>query len=198
MTRGRLSKIQLLPEECEPVVAWAAAQLQDSDRTQVDIYAEFVDKLRAVEADHRGELVVDIPSFQAFNRYSIRLAAISQRMTQMREIASTLAEKFDTRASDDLTVITAEAIKSLILELLTASGRAGIEPKGVAELARALQAANQAQSVSTDRRKKIEASLAAKAEAAIEEVTKATGGAVSGDIIARFRRELGIDKEGGR
>ena len=46
--RGRLSKIDLMPEECDEIIAWAARELADRSRTQVDIYGEFVSKLEAL------------------------------------------------------------------------------------------------------------------------------------------------------
>lgn len=173
--RSRLSGIELLPDECGPVVAWAAEQLQDRDRTQTDIYAEFYGKLEALKKEHRGELEFNIPSFSAFNRYSIRLATMSHRMNQTREIASTIAAKFDAQASDDLTLIAAEAIKTLVFELLTSAGEAGIDPKGAMSLANALRAAAQAQGVSTARRLKVEKDFEAKAVEAVQAVAKMKG-----------------------
>ena len=68
--RGRLTGIELLPAACNGVIAWAANELRDRDRTQTDIYSEFVLKLEALQAEHRGEIEFTIPSFSAFNRYS--------------------------------------------------------------------------------------------------------------------------------
>lgn len=157
--RSRLSGIELLPEECAPIVAWAAGELQNRDRTQTDIYEEFHGKLEALSKEYRGELEFTIPSFSAFNRYSLKLATLSSRLNQTREIAATIAEKFDAQASDDLTVIAAEAIKTLIFEVLTNSGEGGIDPKGALALAGALHKASQAQSVSTSRRQKVQSEL---------------------------------------
>jgi flagellar hook-basal body complex protein FliE len=191
MGRSRLSNIELLPEECAEVVAWAAAELQNRDRTQTDIYSEFVAKLEAVQREHRGEIEFTIPSFTAFNRYSVKLTVMTQRINQTREIASTLAGKFDAGASDDLTLIAAEAIKTLIFELLTSGGEAGIDPKGAMALANALRSATQAQGISSARRLKVEQELAAKASQAIQAVAKAKGlsGEATQEIMDQF---LGI------
>lgn len=171
MGRGRLNHIELLPEECGPVVSWAADALQDRDRTQTDIYAEFVSRLEALDREYRGELQIKIPSFSAFNRYSIKLATMTRRLDETREIATAIAGKFDAQASDDLTLIAAEAIKTLIFELLTSKGESGIDPKGAMSLANALRSAAQAQTVSSDRRKKVEAEFKAKAEQVIDAVS---------------------------
>ncbi|MGN7715238.1 DUF3486 family protein [Agrobacterium tumefaciens] len=173
--RGRLSGIELLPEACADAVAWAASELQNRERTQTDIYEEFVGKLEMLHREHRGELEFSIPSFSAFNRYSIRLATLTQRLNQTREIASTLASKFDAAASDDLTLIASEAIKTLVFELVTNGGEAGFDPKGAKALADALFSASRAQGVSTNRRQKVEAEFAAKATEAVKSVAKARG-----------------------
>lgn len=173
--RGRLSNIELLPEPCAPVVAWAAEALQDRDRTQTDIYKEFVEKLEAIAREWRGELDFKIPSFTAFNRYSVNLALMSQRINDTREIATAIAGKFDAKASDDLTLIAAEAIKTLIFELLTSKGEAGIDPKGAMSLANALRAATQAQGVSMATRQKAEAEFEAKAKEAVATIGRAKG-----------------------
>lgn len=193
MGRSRLSGIELLPEECAEIVAWAARELQDRDRTQTDIYSEFVGKMEALQREFRGELDFRIPSFSAFNRYSIKLATLSSRLNQTREIAATIAEKFDARASDNLTLIAAEAIKTLVFELLTNAGEAGLDPKGAMSLANALRSATQAQGVSLATRQKAEAEFAAKAKEAVRAVAKVRGLTEDGanEILDRI---LGVTK----
>jgi hypothetical protein len=191
--RSRLSGIELLPEECQPIVAWAASELQNRDRTQTKIYEEFHGKLEALQHEHRGELEFPIPSFSAFNRYSIKLATIAGRLNQTREIAATLAEKFDAQASDDLTLIAAETIKTLIFEILTVGGEAGVDPKGAMALANALRSANQAQSISLATRQKAQAEFEAKAKEAVKAVAKTRGISDEGaeEILDRI---LGVSK----
>ncbi len=196
--RGRLTAIDMLPEECEPVIAWAAQELADRSRTQLEIYGEFKEKLIALQ----GELGLgfDIPSFSAFNRHAIRLSQMTRRLEQTREIAATISERMDAAGSDDLTLIAAEAIKTLIFELLQAGGDAGISPKGAMELANALRAASAAQASSSSRRlkleaeekaRKIEADMKDKAERALDVLSNEPG--ISKEAIARARREfLGV------
>lgn len=193
MGRGRLSGIELLPDACADAVAWAAEELQKRERTQTEIYQDFVSKLEGVHREYRGELDFTIPSFSAFNRYSIRLATLTQRLNQTREIATTLAGKFDAAASDDLTLIASEAIKTLVFELVTAGGEAGFDPKGAKALADALFSASRAQGVSTARRQKVEADLAERAKQAISAVVKSKGITEDGarEILDQF---LGVTK----
>ncbi|MFC3074679.1 DUF3486 family protein [Shinella pollutisoli] len=196
--RGRLTAIDMLPDECDDIVAWAQQELAGRERSQVDIYGDFKEKLIALQGEQG--LAFDIPSFSAFNRYSIRLAMLSRRLEQTREIAATLSDRMDAAGSDDLTLIAAEAIKTLIFEVLQSSGEAGISPKGAMELANALRAASAAQITSSNRRlkleaaqkaKQIEADMKAKAEAALDLLESEPG--VSKAAIKRAREKfLGV------
>ncbi len=173
--RGRLSSIDLLPREAESIVAWAVQELAARERTQVDIYGEFVTRCQKLMGEYRGEVDFDIPSFSSFNRFSMRKAALARRLEDTREMAKAMGERFDAAGSDDLTRIAAEAIKSLVFELVTAGGEAGFDPKEAMQLATALKQAAQAQGVSTARRQKLDAEFAAGVEAAVDKVAKVKG-----------------------
>lgn len=189
--RGRLSGLDLLPEEASPIIAWAAEQLRDHNRTQQDIYEEFFAKLQALQTEFRGELEFAIPSRSAFNRYSIRLATMSRRLDETREIAGALAGRFDAKASDDLTLIAAEAIKTLVFETLTAAGEHGMDPKGTMALANALHKASQAQGVSTARRKTVEADFKGKVDQALSAVEETVGKDGMGkEVLRRIREDV--------
>ncbi|SIQ24133.1 Protein of unknown function [Rhizobium sp. RU35A] len=199
--RGWLSKIDLLPEECRGIVNWAAKELANLDRTQVDVYAEFKQKLIALQ--HEQGLDFEIPSFRGFSRYSVRLADISKSIEQARNIAATLADRFDSTGSDDLTIIAAEAIKSLMLDAVMMSANGKLTPNSFKELATALNQLSAAQQKSSNRRLKIEAEERArqveaemrdKAEKALDILSSEPG--ISREAIARARREfLGVRKK---
>lgn len=174
MGRGRLSSFDLLPTEAEGIIAWAASELADREKTQTDIYGEFVAKCQALMAEHRGELEFAIPAFSSFNRYSIRQARLSKRLTETREIVAVLAQKHDAKASDDLTIIAGEMIKSVVLHML-GDGADGVAPKELKALADAFRAAQIAQNLSSDRRSKEDAKLAARVTEAVDTVAKAAG-----------------------
>lgn len=193
MGRSRLSNIELLPEACAPVVAWAAAELQGRERTQTEIYEEFVGKLEAIQREHRGELEFAIPSFSAFNRYSLKLATMTRRINETREIAATLAEKFNATDSDNLTLIAAEAIKTLVFELLTNGGEAGFEPKDAMAMANALRSATQAQGVSTTRRQKVEKELSGMAQTAVDAAAKLNQQVDKAAVLQLIRQAYGVD-----
>jgi hypothetical protein len=174
VTRGRLSAIDLMPPEADGIISWAAAELGLRERTQTDIYAEFVGKCEQLMAEHRGELEFAIPAFSSFNRYSIRLARLTRRLDETRQIVSALSASFDAKDSDDLTIMTAETIKALVLHMLGDSTD-GIEPKDAMLLATAFKSAAQAQSISTDRRRKVEKEFESRIGTAVETVARAKG-----------------------
>jgi len=174
VTRGRLSAIDLMPPEADGIISWAAAELGLRERTQTDIYAEFVGKCEELMAEHRGELEFAIAAFSSFNRYSIRLARLTRRLDETRQIVSALSASFDAKDSDDLTIMTAETIKALVLHML-GDGADGIAPKDAMLLATAFKSAAQAQSISTDRRRKVENEFESRIGAAVETVARAKG-----------------------
>ena len=191
MSRGRLTAMQMLPEPCQAVVVWASAELNKNDRPQTEIYSDFVSKLQGIQREHRGELEFTIPSFSAFNRHSLKLAAATHRMNEIRQISSSLFDDYDPAESDHLTIIASEAIKTLVFEIYMSKGESGLDPKEAMALANALRAAAQAQSVSSARRQKVEAEFSKKAEKALDAVSKELG--LPADRIAQLRREfLGV------
>ncbi|WP_428527133.1 DUF3486 family protein [Roseibium sp.] len=173
--RGRLSSIEQLPPECDQVIAWAANELRSRDRTQVEIYEEFYLKLEEIQKAAHGELEFTIPSPSSFNRYALKQAHLTRRLEDTRAIAASISESFDAEASDDLTLIAAEAIKTLIFELLTDAGESGLDPKSAMDLANALRSASTAQNISTKRRAQVEADFAKKTDAALKSVATVKG-----------------------
>lgn len=173
--RGRLSSFDLMPPEADGIIAWAAQALSARERTQTDIYAEFVTLCEALMKEHRGELEFAIPAFSSFNRYSMRLARLTRRLDQTKAIVASLADKFDPADADNLTVMTAETVKALVMTILSDADEDGIDAKSVMQLAAAFKQAVQAQSISTDRRRKAEADFKTRVEDAVQTVARAKG-----------------------
>lgn len=187
--RGRLSLIDQMPDACDAIITWAAAELSDREKTQTDIYAEFVQRCEELMAAHRGELEFDIPSFSSFNRYSMRQAKMTRRMDETRQIVSALSDGFDAKDSDDLTIMAAETLKSLIFHMLAEADADDVDPKDVMHMASAFRQSVQAQSMSSDRRRKIDADFDAKVDDAVTAVarvkglTKETSDAIKAEIL---------------
>lgn len=185
--RGRLSSFDLLPAEADGLVAAAAAALADRDRTQTEIYADFVAGCEKLMAEHRGELEFDIPAFSSFNRFSLRQARLSRRLDQTREIVAVLAQKHDAQASDDLTILAGEMIKGVVLHML-GDAVDGVAPKELKALAEAMRAAQVAQNMSADRKARITADLQKRMAEAVETTAKARG--LSAETTEAIKAEI--------
>ncbi|MDT9701926.1 phage protein Gp27 family protein, partial [Streptomyces sp. P17] len=162
------------------------------DRTQTDIYAEFVARCEALMADRRGEVEFDIPSFSSFHRHAFRMAALARRLEEAREIGSTLSARFDGKGADDLTKLASQAIMALVLELTAHAGDAGWKPVEAMQLAAAMKSAAQAMGISTDRRAKVEAEFEKQVKAAVTTVARAKG--LSAETAEAIKSEiLGVE-----
>jgi hypothetical protein len=190
--RGRLSSLQLLPRECSHVVQWAAAELQENARSQLDIYQEFVSKLEQIQREQRGEIEFTIPSYRSFNRYSVNLDELTRQITEAREMAAAIAGTFDAGESDDLTLVATEAIKSLVLTIVRTK-KDSLDAKAVMALSSAVHKAAQAQSVSTDRRKKVEANFKAQADKVLDAAAgqlEASGKPDGQEVLRKIREDI--------
>lgn len=185
--RGRLSSIQLLPEEVSDIVIWAAGELQAAKRTQIDIYKDFAQRLDERQREARGELEFDIPSRTAFNRYSIGLDAMTREMNEMREMASAVVGTLDEQESDDLTLCVTEAIKGIIFHLIR-TRKDEIDPKAIANLSNGMLRILQAQNVSTARRQKIEQEYRQKVATSVETAARERG--MSDDTVEAIKAKI--------
>jgi hypothetical protein len=181
--RGRLSSIDLLPEEAEPDIAWALEQLRLREKPSKMIHSEFNARL----AD-RGIAPI---SKSAWGRYSVRKAIQFRKLDESQRMARELVSTLGTDRADDVTVMVAELIKIASFQLLE-EGELG--PKGIMELSRALSGAVAAQRGSEEYRRRLEQRVAAQHNAMADRVEKvAREAGLSADRAAELRRDyLGI------
>lgn len=175
--RGRLSSIDLLPEEARDDVLWAIQELNKRRRTQADILFEFNDRLEA-----KG---LEPVSSSAFNRKAMRLAAMQRRLDEARHVFAGLADQFTPEVVDESSLALGEMIKMLINEMLDDPDNS---PKQAAELARAYQSVIQGQKLSAERRRRLEADYAAKAAKAIDKVATEVG--LTAERADQLRRDI--------
>lgn len=178
--------MDLVPEEAQEDIVWAVGELNKRERTANEILFELNDRLAVKD--------IDPISKSAFNRKSVKLAAMSNRLNEARHIFTGLAPQFTADKVDQHTLVLGEFIKLLIFELVQNEGTE-IGPKGAMELARAHLAVIQGQKLSSERRMKLEADFKAGAAEAIEKVVKARG--ISAEVATDMRRELfGVPADG--
>lgn len=178
--RGRLSSIDLLPDEAEPDIVWALEQLRERKLQQNTILMEFNERLL-----DKG---IDPISKSAWNRYAVRKAIQFRRMDEAQAIAGELTESLRTEAPDEVTVLVAEMIKIAAFERLE---EGETTTKGLMELSRALSSAVNAQKSSAEYRKtlqqEVDAKLAQAAEA-VKEIGAQKG--ISNEAIEEINRRL--------
>lgn len=181
--RGRLNSIDLLPVEAEEAVSWAFGQLRDRKLTQEQILEQMNEKLAALDL---GPI-----SRSAFNRAAVRTARMAQRLGEVREIATSLASRFEDGGDEHLTLLVSETIKSLVFEILENPGPLpanGKTAEMMANFALALKSAEQAKKVTADTKKLIEANFAKKADEAIQKAAKVRG--LSAETIDTIKSEI--------
>lgn len=181
--RGRLSSIDLLPEEAEPDIVWALEQLRLREMPSKMIHAEFNSRL----AD-RGIAAV---SKSAWGRYSVRKALQFRKLDESQRMARELVATLGTDRADDVTVMVAEMIKLASFQLLE-DGE--LSSKAIMELSRALSGAVAAQRGSEEYRRRLEQRVSAQLNDAADRVEKlASAAGLSAERAAELRRDyLGI------
>lgn len=181
--RGRLSTIDLLPDEAEPDVIWAIDALRERKMPQNAILAEFNARL----AD-RGIAGV---SKSAWSRFSVRKAIQFRQLDEVRKISDELVTSLGVDGPDHLTVTVAEMIKLAAFRMLERRPEDGQDTKGLLELGRAVNAAVAAQKASADHRNKLEERLNTTVEEVAEKAeTLAKEAGLSADRVAQMRREV--------
>ena len=198
--RGRISSIDRLPAWCDEAVRAAFTALKEKSRTQLEILDDLNGAIRAAAWEEGITDPSAIPqiSKSAFNRRSMRLAAMGRRLEETREIAAILTPKFEGENAEQITLLLAQTIKSLTFEMLE---NAGDELKADGETAemlmfasRALKHAEEAQKISADTKARILRDFTTKAEEAVDRVGKARG--LSPDDVAGFKAALAVQIKG--
>lgn len=183
--RGRLSSIDLLPEEGQEDIVWAMSELNERQRTQADILFELNGRL----ADKGLPLV----SKSAFNRKSLRVANAARRIAESRALFEGIAPQFTQERIDETNVVVGELIKMLIAELLDSQANE-FTPKNSMEMARAYLATIQGQKLSAERRAERVAEFEKKAGDAVANVGRAKG--LTQETIDALRAEiLGVRRD---
>ena len=177
--RGRLSSIDELPDEAQDDIVWACAHLNARKRSQADILFELNDRL-AVKGC--GPL-----SKSAFNRFSVKRAMAARRIAEARGLFAGLADQFTPDAVDEGNIVLGEFLKLVVFELAQRDAAEQSED-GAMKLARAYLASVQAQKISSDRRAKVERDFVAKADAALDKLSRESG--LPADRVAQIRREV--------
>ena len=175
--RGRLSSIDLLPDEAEQDIVWALEQLRERRLPQTAILEEFNERL----ADRGIEPI----SKSSWGRYAVRKAIQFRKLDEVQRMAGELAGSLGADGPDEVTVAVAEMLKVAVFQKLEDGDK--LTEKGIMELSRALQSAVGAQKTSTEHRRRLEEEMEArlkKAAAAIAEAGEKGG--VAADTLKKI------------
>lgn len=185
--RGRLSKIEMLPDDCQEDVVWACEQLAARNETAEDIRKAFNVRIQA-----KGQPPI---SSSSFNRHSIAFAKYSQNMTRARDIAAVMAERMDEQPEGDVGLLLVETIKTLVYDVVVDATLTD-ESAGIGmlkEAAVAVQKLEQARKTNVDTRVKIAERFVSDAADAAETAAKRNG--LSAKAVQEIREKvLGVKK----
>ncbi|MBB5987419.1 phage protein Gp27 family protein [Sphingobium lignivorans] len=176
--RGRLSSVDMLPEEAEPDIVWAMEQLRERQMPSNAILSEFNARL----AD-RGIAGI---SKSAWGRYAIRKALQFRKQDEVRRISGDLVASLGTKGADELTVMVGEMIKLRLFELLEGGA---LDAKGSMEAARALQSSVNAQKASAEHRRRLE-EMRKQVTEAIDKVADSAPGVDAEQLLKRIREDV--------
>ncbi|MCC7097282.1 MAG: DUF3486 family protein [Thermomonas sp.] len=117
--RGRLSSIDMLPDECDPDISWAIEALELREMPQTEILREFNARLadRGVRGVSKG----------AFSRWSLRRAQELKRQAGARMLMNIVSERVGPADRSSEMIAAIELVKYRILETLTATGEPDIK-----------------------------------------------------------------------
>lgn len=180
--RGRLSSIDLLPDEAEPAVMRAIDALKERKKPQAQILRVLNMELEAMGAKPISK--------SAFNRKALWLATYGRQLEQAREIASVYAERLNETPDGDVGMLLGETLKTLIFDVLTEASLSKKSPSivmlGVA--AEALRNLEKARELSVNNRIKIERDLFKDAKKAVDRVAREKG--LSKDTVTAIKRQI--------
>lgn len=181
VTRGRLSSLDLIPEEGHDDIVWAMGELNERKRSQEDIRFELNDRL-AVKG-------IDPISKSAFNRRAVRIALVQARREEDAAVYSSIAAKLSPEKIDEAAIVVGELLKSAIAAHAERDAMS-LSSEDVLNLAKGYQAAVMAMSQSAEYKRKRMAEFAAKVDEAAEAVKKAPG--ITADTRRKIMEQLGV------
>lgn len=176
--RGRLSSIEMLPEDAGPDIIWALDQLNERRLPQNTILMEFNERL----AD-KGIAPI---SKSAWSRYSVRKAIEYRKMAESRLMAAELNALFDPQSADEVTKLLIELMKVGLQDVLMS--RRQLTTKEFMESARTLQALMSAQKGSTEHRRSVKEQERADAAKLVKDIGTKAG--VSKEALEEINRRL--------
>ncbi|HID8084390.1 TPA: DUF3486 family protein [Serratia marcescens] len=181
-TRGRPSKIDLLPEAIRDALH---QMLRDKRHTQEQIREAINELIDQHNLPDEMQL-----SRTGLNRYASRMEAIGSKIRASREMAEIWAAKLGSAPTSDVGKLLMEFVKTLAFEtsMALAETEKTVEPKALGQLALVAQRIESAQMVSHKREKEIRQAFAEEAAETAEKIVSQAG--LSADKAADIKRQI--------
>lgn len=181
-TRGRASKIDLLPESIQREIN---TLLSNKKNTQEDIRAainELIDKA-GLSADMKL-------SRSGLNRYALTMENAGARIREMNEISKQWIDQIGVESSGDTSRLLIQIVRGLAFDvsLKMQNGDQEVEPKGLKELATAIEKLEKSATESNKREQEIRRQMAAEAADAAATAGKAAG--LTAEGVATIKAQI--------
>lgn len=179
--RGRLSTLEMLPEEADADLLWLNEELRAAKRPQVAIFKEFNSRLadKGIGSISKG----------TFSRYSVKKATQWREYDERLRLSRALCESMGPDGADRMTVAISERLKMAADEILS---RGNLTAKEIAALANANRAAITAQRHSAELRRSLETEFAERMKKVAKDVTEvARKAGVADQAMEEIHRALG-------
>ncbi|EGG6362787.1 DUF3486 family protein [Salmonella enterica] len=182
-TRGRASKIDLLPAAIQRELN---ALLSDKRHSQADIRAainELIDKTGLPEGMKLSR--------SGLNRYASDMEEAGAQIREMNAIAEQWTSKIDIEKSGETSKLLIQIVRGLAFDIMLKikKGDENIDPKGLKELATAIEKLEKSATESTKREREIRLQYAAEAAEAVKEELRGQDG-MSEELERSIRRVL--------
>ncbi|EFH7156712.1 DUF3486 family protein [Escherichia coli] len=181
-TRGRLSKVDLLPDSIRE-------QLHQMLREKRHTQEEIREAINALIDEHNLPEEMQL-SRTGLNRYAIRMEKVGARIRASREMAEVWAAKLGSAPTSDVGKLLMEFVKTLAFEtsMSMAEDDKPVAPKALGQLALVAQRLEAAAMTSHKREKAIRDAFAQEMAEKTEELVR-TGG-LSGGAADTIKREI--------
>ncbi|HCD7023204.1 TPA: DUF3486 family protein [Escherichia coli] len=181
-TRGRLSKVDLLPDSIREQLH---QMLREKRHTQEDIR----EAINALIDEHNLPEEMQL-SRTGLNRYAIRMEKVGAKIRASREMAEVWAAKLGSAPTSDVGKLLMEFVKTLAFEtsMSMAEDDKPVAPKALGQLALVAQRLEAAAMTSHRREKAIRDAFAQEMAEKTEELVR-TGG-LSGGAADTIKREI--------
>lgn len=168
-TRGRRSKIDLLPEEIKRELN---TMLRDGRLQQQEILDLVNAQIKEAGLEDKAKL-----SRSGLNRYASRMEEVGAKIRQAREVAEVWTAKLGDQPTSEVGKLLQEVVRTMAFETGMAMSESGdpVEPKALSQLALAIQRVEQAAMASHKRETEIRTAFAEEAANMVEEVAKSQG-----------------------